>query len=92
MKKKYVVTDSDVQAEAKKTGVDIHAIIAPADGPDSADTAHVAEYAVSFDPSTTAWSFPSGEGFVCAMYCGDTHPAVTPLPLAAEELDDFANE
>lgn len=90
--KKYTVTDGAVETEAQARGVDINAFGEPDAGPDPTDSSHVAEQPVKFDASTTAWNVPSGDGFICEFYSGDTNPLRTTLPLMAESLDEFADE
>lgn len=90
--KKYRVTDNNVQSEAAKVGLGIKGFTNPDDGLESADPSHLAEEPVLFDPSTTVWHFPSGEGFLCMLYAGDLNPGQTPLPMTVESLDDFADE
>lgn len=90
--KKYNVVASSVESEAESAGVDIHAFGEPDTGPDPTDSSHVAEQPVKFDASTTAWNVPSGDGFICEFYSGDTNPLRTTLPLMAESLDEFADE
>lgn len=89
--KKYIVTEGSVQSEAEKAGLGTEGLTEPDEGLDSPDASQVAEEAISFDPSTTAWNFPSGDGFLCLLYSGD-RPLQTPLPAMVESLDDFADE
>jgi hypothetical protein len=90
--KKYAVTEGAVETEAQARGVNVDALKEAEDGPDPTDTADVAEQPVKFDPSTTAWNVPSGDGFLCEFYSGDTNPLRTSLPMSAESLDEFADE
>ena len=90
--KKYRVTDNNVQSEAAKVGLGIKGFPNPDDGLESPDHSYIAEEPVLFDPSTTVWHFPSGEGFLCMLYAGDLNPGQTPLPMQVESLDDFADE
>jgi hypothetical protein len=90
--KKYTVTDGAVETEAQARGVDINAFGESDEGPEPTDASHVAEEPVKFDTSTTAWNVPSGEGFLCHFYSGDTDPLRTTLPMSTESLDEFADE
>ncbi len=89
--KKYIVTDGRVEKNAAASGIDINAFKESDDGPEPTDASRVANEPIKFNPSTTSWNVPSGEGFLCYFYHADTHPE-TALPLTAESLDEFANE
>ena len=84
--KKYIVVDSSVEREAEAGGVDITAFGESDEGPEPTDASRVSDEPVKFDSSTTAWNVPSGDGFLCHFYSGDTDPLRTSLPLSAESL------
>lgn len=91
--KKYIVVDQTVEEAAEARGLDVDAFTGPPDeGPDPADSSHIASEPVKFDPNTTVWSVPSGDGFLCEQYAGETNPMNSALPITVESLDEFANE
>lgn len=91
--KKYNVEGQTVEDTAEATGVDVNALPSPADvGPDRVDSSHIANQPVKFDKNTTAWSVPSGDGFLCMFYMSDTNPLRSELPLNSESLDEFGDE